>query len=128
MCHSKNKTKFVNFLKENNILQYNEVFITKTSEDVFMTSLGKILTHMNLSLERQKIDNNYRFDGYIPELDVVIEYDENCHMHYNVEKEDEREKYIRNNYTLVIRVNDFNELADNIGVVVSKIVNLFYKN
>ena len=128
MCHSKNKVGFINWLKENNFVQYDEVFATTTSEEVFMNNLGKILSHMNLSIERQKIDNNYRLDGYISEIDVVIEYDENGHAHYNSEKEHEREMYIKNKYSHIVRVNDFSDVLDNVGIVINKIFEIKLSN
>lgn len=128
MCHSKNKIRFINWLKENNFVQYDEVFASTTSEEIFMNNLEKIFSYMNLSIERQKIDNNYRLDGYIPELDVVIEYDENGHTHYNSEKEYEREMYIKNKYSYIVRVNDFSDVLDNVGIVVNKIFEIKLSN
>ena len=128
MCHSKNKIRFINWLKENNFVQYDEVFASKTSEEIFMNNLEKIFSYMNLSIERQKIDNNYRLDGYIPEIDVVIEYDENGHAHYNSEKEYEREMYIKNKYSHIVRVNDFSDVLDNVGIVVNKIFEIKLSN
>ena len=128
MCHSKNKIRFINWLKENNFVQYDEVFASTTSEEIFMNNLEKIFSYMNLSIERQKIDNNYRLDGYIPEIDVVIEYDENGHAHYNSEKEHEREMYIKNKYSHIVRVNDFSDVLDNVGIVVNKIFEIKLSN
>ena len=128
MCHSKNKIRFINWLKENNFVQYDEVFASTTSEEIFMNNLEKIFSYMNLSIERQKIDNNYRLDGYIPELDIVIEYDENGHAHYNSEKEYEREMYIKNKYSHIVRVNDFSDVLDNVGIVVNKIFEIKLSN
>ena len=128
MCHSKNKIRFINWLKENNFVQYDEVFASTTSEEIFMNNLEKIFSYMNLSIERQKIDNNYRLDGYIPEIDVVIEYDENGHAHYNSEKEYEREMYIKNKYSHIVRVNDFSDVLDNVGIVVNKIFEIKLSN
>ena len=128
MCHSKNKIRFINWLKENNFVQYDEVFASTTSEEIFMNNLEKIFSYMNLNIERQKIDNNYRLDGYIPEIDVVIEYDENGHAHYNSEKEYEREMYIKNKYSHIVRVNDFSDVLDNVGIVVNKIFEIKLSN
>ena len=128
MCHSKNKIRFINWLKENNFVQYDEVFASTTSEEIFMNNLEKIFSYMNLSIERQKIDNNYRLDGYIPEIDAVIEYDENGHAHYNSEKEYEREMYIKNKYSHIVRVNDFSDVLDNVGIVVNKIFEIKLSN
>ena len=128
MCHSKNKIRFIDWLKENNFVQYDEVFASTTSEEIFMNNLEKIFSYMNLSIERQKIDNNYRLDGYISEIDVVIEYDENGHAHYNSEKEYEREMYIKNKYSHIVRVNDFSDVLDNVGIVVNKIFEIKLSN
>ena len=55
--------------------------------NVLMDSLYRVLKPMGYTLELQKIDNNYRLDAYVPELDLVIEYDENSHANYDSDKE-----------------------------------------
>ena len=87
-----------------------------------MDSIVRVLKPIGYTLETQKIDTNYRLDGYIPELDLVIEYDENNHSHYDSNKEQIRENYIKNNYNHLIRLTDEDDLMTNIGKVMNKIM------
>lgn len=89
-----------------------------------MDALRKILKEMGYTLEVQKQDNNYRLDGYIKELDLVIEYDENDHTNYDKDKEYNREVYIKSKYSHLIRLSDSCDLMTNLGKIMNKIFNI----
>ena len=122
LCNTKNKGKFIDWLKDNNYISQKEVFEYARKEDVFMDALSRILVPIGYTLEIQKIENNYRFDGYIPEIDMIVEYDENGHLHYDLNKESERDLYIKSNFSHTVRVTDFCDLMTNIGIVMNKIL------
>ena len=127
MSNTRNKSKFIEFLQDKGYLCKEEVFEYSRKENVLMDSLNKILKPMGYTLETQRQDNNYRLDGYIPELDLVIEYDENSHNHYDLDKEHTRELYIKDNYSYLIRLTDSNDLMTNIGKIMNKIMEVYKK-
>ena len=116
--HSEKKTEFIEWLKENQYIDYNEVFLSTRKETEFFNALEKSLKPFGFHLDRQYIENGYRFDGYIKDLDIVIEYDENNHQNYDKIAEVTREKYINNNHKKLLRVNDLNDIYYNIGYVI----------
>lgn len=119
--HSEKKTEFIEWLKKKKYIDSNEVFISTRKEPEFFKALSLALTPFGYIIDRQYIENNYRFDGYIKSLDTVIEYDENKHSHYNKENEKTREIYIINNHKKLIRVNDSNDIYYNIGYTIKEL-------
>ena len=122
MSNTKNKLKFIKLLQGKGYLYKEEVFEYSRKESVLMDSLARVLRPIGYTLETQKQDNNYRLDAYIPELDLVIEYDENAHRYYDLDKEHTRELYIKNNYSHLIRLTDSDDLMINIGKIMNKIM------
>lgn len=122
LSHTSNKYNFICWLKNNNYIDYKEVFNSTRKEIVFLDTLKSILKPMGYKLIDQFIDGDYRFDGYIKELDFVIEYDENNHDNYDRSKEESREIYIKNKYKHLIRITDSNDLYTNIGIVINNII------
>ena len=122
ISNTTNKSKFIKFLQDKGYLHKEEVFEHSRKENVLMDSIVRVLKPIGYTLETQKVDANYRLDGYIPELDLVIEYDENNHGHYDSNKEQIRENYIKNNYNHLIRLTDEDDLMTNIGKVMNKIM------
>lgn len=128
VSHTEKNEKFIRFLKENNFIEYDEVFNTTRKESLFLDSLEQVLKELNLSLNRQFVEATYRFDAYIPELDLIIEYDENCHANYDKNKEDIREKYILDNHRSILRLNDSCCINTNMGKTINKIMKLLRKD
>lgn len=128
MSNTSNKSKFIDILKDKGYLYKDEVFEYARKEVVLMEHLNKMLQPMGYSLETQKIDDNYRLDAYIPELDLVIEYDENSHSHYDLDKEHVRELYIKNKYRHSLRLTDFDDLMTNLGKIMKKIIEVVQIN
>lgn len=124
LSNTVNKQSFINWLQDNNYVSYKEVFVYERKETIFLNTLDKILLPMGYTLKQQVIDNDYRLDGYIEELDLVIEYDENGHSSYDLEKEDIRETYIKSKYKHLIRLTDGKDLYTNIGLVMNKIMEI----
>lgn len=119
------KTEFSNWLISHNLIS-DSIIIETRKEIEFLSTLEKILKPMNYSLQQQLVDGAYKIDGYISELDLVIEYDENGHKHYDQAKERIREDYIRNKYKHLIRVTDKTDLYTNIGIVMNKITTILH--
>lgn len=117
------KTDFSNWLISHNLIS-DSIILETRKEIEFLSTLEKILKPMNYSLQQQLVDGAYKLDGYISELDLVIEYDENGHKHYDQAKERIREDYIRNKYKHLIRVTDKTDLHTNIGIVMNKIIEI----
>ena len=117
------KTEFSNWLISHNLIS-DSIIIETRKEIEFLSTLEKILKPMNYSLQQQLVDGAYKLDGYISELDLVIEYDENGHKDYDQAKERIREDYIRNKYKHLIRVTDKTDLHTNIGIVMNKIIEI----
>ena len=128
LSNTSNKLKFIELLQDKGYLKKEEVFEYSRKENVLMDSLYKVLKPMGYTLELQKIDNNYRLDAYVPELDLVIEYDENGHSHYDLDKEYSRELYIKNKYRHLLRLTDFDDLMTNIGKIMKKIIEVVQIN
>lgn len=122
LYHCENKNNFIDWLKQNGYVSYNEVFDCQRKETVFFDRLNKILNPMGYIVKTQYFENNYRYDGYIEDLDLVIEYDENNHINYNTIAENNRELYIKNNHKYLIRINDLHDIYYNIGLVIKKIM------
>lgn len=122
LSNTKKKGRFIDWLKENNYISINDTFDYSRKENILMDALSKILKQMGYTLELQRVDGEYRLDGYIKELDLVIEYDENNHSHYDKDKEHQRELYIKNKYSNLIRLSDSTDLMTNIGKVMNKIM------
>ena len=124
LSNTSNKLKFIELLQDKGYLKKEEVFAYSRKEIVLMDHLNKILQPMGYTLETQKIDGNYRLDGYIPELDLVIEYDENGHTYYDLNKENTRELYIKSKYSHLLRLTDSDDLMTNIGKIINKIIEI----
>jgi len=90
-----------------------EDMLTSRKEIEFLQLLEGVLSPLGLTLERQYIVNGYRLDGYVPEMNIAVEYDERHHdLHqekdYQRESDIQREigcKFIRVSYTECDSVN-----------------------
>lgn len=88
----------------------------------FFTELGEALEPMNLTLNTQHHVLNYRLDGYIPSLNLAIEYDEEHHKH-NIEKDKHRQTIIEKESGCdFIRLSELDSNAKNIGKIMAKVV------
>ena len=95
-------------------------------EDTFFGKLSDTLKAMNITLERQKNVLGYRLDGYIPEYNLVIEYDESQHLvepqrSKDIQRQMEIEKELECNF---IRCDYKNTDAFNIGLIINKIIEI----
>lgn len=117
------KNEFKNWLVKQKLIS-NSFIIESRKEIEFYQILSQGLKPFNLTVETQVIDANYRLDFYIPELNIVIEYDENNHQSYDKNKERERELYIKNKYARLIRVSDKNTNSYNLGLIIKQIYSI----
>lgn len=125
ISHTENKIYFINWLKENKFIEYDEVFITTRKEILFINELENALKPFNIKGEKQHRVLNYEIDYYIPSLNIAIEYDENSHCNYSYEQHEGRQLEIEKELGCkFIRVTDFNTLGYNIGLVIKEIFNI----
>lgn len=116
--------RYLYSLKDNNV----QVIVkeSKRFEDEFMDKLEQSLQPLGYSLERQKsmFNGKYRIDGYIEELKLAIEYDEEQHNIYNNKILDEqRQQDIENELGCTFVRLDYKDTdAYNIGVVMKYII------
>lgn len=97
------------------------IYANMPKQTKFETMLQKALSHIGISYETEKVVDNYRLDFYIPELNIIIEYDE-VHHRSQLEEDKFREstlsKFIPN--SKILRVSEGKEvegLADIIMVI-----------
>lgn len=104
----------------------HKVILSSRFEDEFFNKLKLTLEAMGIEIELQKHVNieskNYRLDGYLPEYNLVIEYDEKHHK-FSKENDDKREKDV----CKVLECNfirlDYEENDNyNVGLVIKKIM------
>lgn len=125
LSHTNNPTKevFVNYLKEQGFLDYNEVFISNRKEIKFLNELEEVLNPMKIKGIRQYNILTYRIDYYIPDFKLAIEYDENDHQSYAYENQELRQINIEKELGCqFIRLSDSKNNFHNIGVVINKIM------
>lgn len=120
------------FLERAGEFGLSETVLVLDNEERCMFAIQKIVKELGLNLELQKtVDVNgkkYYLDGYIPELNLAIEYDEAHHDRYK-EKDMNRELDIKSLLNCdFIRVDDRENMYKNIGITMKKIFNILLKN
>ena len=96
----------------------------KRKEVIFFDFLDQLLKPINLHVHRQFNVMNYRLDGYIKELNLAIEYDENAHKHYTYSQQEGRQKEIEDILGCsFVRLNDFDTNEYNAGLIFKNIIN-----
>lgn len=126
--NTRNKIKFVEWLKNNKLIKCEEIFINTKKEIEFFNKLEEVLQPFNYSLLREIKDDDYRYDGLIKELNLIIEFDENNHLDYDSYKEFKRNQYIKSKNYNLIRIDGRNSPMYNIGLVMKKIIDLSLQN
>ena len=127
MSNTINKLHFIGWCKQNSFIEFNEVFSYTRKEIEFFNKLEEFLQPFGYKVKRQMIDGKYRYDGFVKELNLVIEFDENGHSDYDVNKEIERENYIFSKGYKLIRIVDNKSPMHNIGLVMKYIISHIYK-
>lgn len=122
----KKREKFVNFLKSNNLINADFAVISR-KEIEFMEELRDFLTAMGLKLKTQYNVLGFKVDGYIPVLNIAIEYDEKGHANYSYDAQEGRQIKIENEIGCkFVRLSECDSNAYNIGVVANKIMEVKY--
>lgn len=97
-------------------------------EDSFMEQLSQTLEPLGYELIRQKpvFDGEYRLDGYIEDLKLAIEYDEEQHFTtVNITKDEIRQKRTEKELDCkFVRANYKNTNAYNVGLVIREILTI----
>lgn len=97
-------------------------------EAKFSDKLVTILKHFNIVCLTRVRYGDYIVDIHIPQINIVIEYDERDHRSYNPDKETKRENDIKHMLGCdIIRVQDSKTDEDNIGYILNKIMSKIIK-
>ena len=102
------------------------IMMPERFETIFFDKLNDTLSALGIELETQKNVLNYRLDGYIPQFNLAIEYDEAGHRNTSAKKSDiQRETEIKKEIGCkFIRLDYENTDAFNIGLVIKNIFSL----
>lgn len=96
----------------------DHILLWDRSEIRFKDKLLDFYNALGYDVHCQYAVGGYRVDFYIKKINLAIEYDENDHSHYDVEKEVERERYIKSNLKCdFIRLSDKSTDCYNLGVI-----------
>lgn len=131
-CNNVDTHKSNNFMQFLKNINMGHVDIIKEMPDrkelEFFKLLVPILKQLNIAIELQYGVLGCRVDGYIKELKIAIEYDENGHKYYSDEKHIIRQQDIENELGCeFIRVTDSYDYGTAIGIVISKINSKLYE-
>ena len=127
ICNSKTisnskKDEFIEFLKNNNLIEHDRVLTNQRKEINFLDKLEQALKPFNITGKRQYQVLNYKIDYYIPTLNIAIEYDENGHSWYTYEQHEGRQKEIEKELGCkFIRVTDNHSDEYNLGYIIKRI-------
>jgi len=117
----KSKAELMEFFKiEKNVIFHSPLEIE------FFHILKDTLKTFQLNLDLQKRVLNYKIDAYIPETNLMIEYDESHHKtKKNIINDKVRENLIIKEIKCdVIRLSDSNSHGHNIGLVINKLFSI----
>lgn len=108
-------------------LEKNRLYeISKRKEECLFDLLEKQLTVFDIKLIKQYRVLKYIIDGYLPELNIAIEYDENNHKNYTYEQHELRQKEIEKELGCkFIRVTDFEDHATNCSIILKNIIETY---
>lgn len=118
----KSKGALLNHLKSVGYDSELHIIDLERKEIEFFAELKEVLEPMNLTLNTQHRVLSYRLDGYIPSLNLAIEYDEEHHKH-NTEKDNHRQTIIEKELGCdFVRLSELESNAKNIGKIMAKVV------
>jgi len=97
--------------------------VARSLEEPFIKQLEDALKPFGIRGIKQYRVLDYRIDFYIERLKVAIEYDENDHKGYSYEKQELRERRIKEELGCsFIRVSDKNSNGHNIALILKELV------
>ena len=117
------KEKIVESFQKKGFLM--KIHIPNSRKEIeFKAVLEQFCDALNIIVHHQKSESNYRMDFYLPDIDLVIEYDENCHRDYDQQQERQRENTIRSNTKCdILRLSDEYHHAFNLGKITEFLMN-----
>lgn len=103
--------------------KYATVYEKVRPEDHFMKQLREVLEELDIELEREFGILNYNVDGYIPDLNIVIEYDDPYHNGNKQTKRDQERqaKITKKTGCTFVRLLSEDTNAKNIGLVIKEV-------
>jgi very-short-patch-repair endonuclease len=127
-CFTEKSSKFFNFLNNNFDNQYIKPHV-KRSEIEFFNILNPIIKELGYDIKRQLYIDKFRVDGYIEDIKLAIEFDENNHKNYTYEQQDGREEYIKSKLNCnFVRVSDLEDYGVSISKIIKYILNINKNN
>lgn len=123
MTHT-NDLEALQLIYENLGGDVKEIICIDRFETTFFNKLTDTFKAMGIKLETQKKVLDYRLDGYIPEYNIAIEYDEEQHLYepqhsLDVKRQTELENKFKYEF---VRLDYKNTDSYNIGLVINKIL------
>lgn len=98
----------------------DHLFIYSRKEIEFKSLIISFMEAFGYTVKHQFYIGKYRADFYIPEINMIIEYDENNHLDYDKDKEKEREDFIiKETGADIVRVDDKNDIY-NLGIIAKR--------
>lgn len=111
------------------VIEEEVIVLTSRNEIEFITGLKNVLHSMGISLIPQFSVGNYRVDAYLPQLNIVIEYDEAFHSSQKSEDKKRQGDIKRALECEFIRVPDDDDVFGNIGKIMIELLKSdTYKN
>jgi len=122
---------FIQIVSKLSIHNINNIIVKeyKSRDEIeFFKLLNPIINSLGYEIINQYKVLNYRLDGYIPDLNLAIEYDENNHDQYTYEKHEDRQAKIEHELGCeFVRVTDEYDYGVALGIVVKEINYRLYK-
>lgn len=116
---------FIQLMTKLNINNTESIIIKeyKSRDEIeFFKLLNPIINSLGYEIINQYSVSSYRIDGYIPQLKLAIEYDENEHKNYTYEKHEGRQEKIENKLGCkFIRVSDEYNYGVALGIVIKEL-------
>lgn len=101
------------------------IILCDRKEKYFIDELNEVLNVMNIKCIRQFRVLKYYVDLFIPDFNLVIEYDEGDHKDYAYENQELRQINIEKEIGCkFIKLSDFDSNLHNIGIVMNEICNV----
>ena len=123
LIRNKNEDIF-NYIISNYFKNNNKAFIcaVQNKEIRFRNQLSTILNKFNIKYLFQYAIQQYKIDVYLPDFNIVIEYDENGHKYYTYETQELREQNIKDMLGCkFIRVTDEYSIDEAVSIVLKEI-------
>lgn len=123
------KTNLLSWLINSKLINNKIVMVNNRKEIKYFEKLKNVFISLNLELSQQYHVLSYKLDGYIPKLNIAIEYDEKSHKYYTYKQQEDRQNQIEKELGCkFIRIIDNKSDEENIGIVLRELFRLSIEN